>query len=516
MFLPAQAESFDQFWRGLCEIIRHRLSVLPVLRARHSTFLRKIADVVRVDSDFEDEHRQPLLDSIERDPFVSPRYPTASIRHLSGYGLKVMDLHLALDLLEDDLKNHHFSKMQSEHTNEAWHARMARVLMRAPKTRVLRLAVFPIVRRGCLLWMCPAEQAVYFPQCGGLPVPSGTDISLIQSGAVCNKDRKALFTYLGVEEPSVAQVRAAILRFHESGEHSIEATMRSLRFLYLTHKPTLHVREQLREFQVHDTDAIARRPRDVDCYLPSDGPYDAKALLGSSPGVLGRVLYLVHPAYIDDVSDSRSPSQMSWTQWLHQQLGIRQRLRLVSRDGTRLSPEWEHVARNRPKKLLGFLSHVWPDEKGFLTTKPELMRLLRKTDAAHLCIKELPVPCTLEDTLLPSPRIKALVHRFAAQNETFPILDLSREIPDMDSSREWSFLCEDLGVLSGDEMRSSLLSILHWIQRINKLAPAIEKSYRIPKIYLSIQAACEADDNSKRAMTEVLCVAPNALCIALR
>jgi len=516
VLLPSQAEPFDRFWQGLCEIIRRRLSVLPVLRARHSSALRKIADVVRVGGDFEDEHKQPLLDSIERDPFVSPRYPMESIQHLDGYGLRVMNMRLVFDLLEDDLKNSLTSKMQSKHTNEAWHSRMARILVRPPKARALQLTVLPIVRRGCLLWKCPNEQIAYFPEYDGLPVPSGTDIPLIQSEAVCNTDRKALFTYLGVKEPLLAQVRAAILRFHDSGDHSIAATARSLRFLYLTHDPTLHAREQLREIQVHDTDTIARRPRDVDCYLPSDGPYDAKALLGLSPGVLGEVLYLVHPAYTEDVPGSRNLSQMSWTRWLHQHIGIRQRLRLVSGDGKCLSLEWEHVARNLPKKLLGFLSHVWRDEKGFLIANSELMRLLQETDATHLCMEELPVPCTLQETLLPSSKVKALVHRFAAQDERFPILALSSDIPDRDLPRKWSFLCEDLGVLSEDEMPSLLLRILHWIKRINELAPAIERSHRIPEIYLLIQAACEADVDSKREKRAVLCVILHILGITLR
>lgn len=485
MYLPSPDDADGTFWAKLHSKIAKRLAIQPALMTRHG-HLRKINDVVVLWKRFMDSDGNPLFDDSDIDPFLSSHYPYESRKALVHYGLKHMSYALVFHMLRKDLKSA-ASRIKSKSTSEDSHSRIAKLLSRYAETWdtefLVQLALLPL-RSGH--WVSANSGSVYFPTTNGISIPPGLDLRILDPTAAANKSRRSLFSILGVTDPSVIQVRDSVLKKScSTAEHPGESRAH-LHFLYLTHQ-SKHSRDELRNVFIYFHDGCIRRPHQEDCYLPSDHPYGPEALLGAADNLRDIGVSFVHPTYLEDVPETPSSGHPSWNKWLQDNIGIRKKLRLIARDGKRLSSAWDIVAEFRPEKLLGLLQHLWSSEGRTVIGNYALKQIIRETDAKRLCGTELSGQCQLDQTYLPLPNLLQQCSRFLKSNERFPFLELEGMVSVEQLSSKWNFLHTELCVKK-DENVEFLLDILKWLKEANPVASSIEEYERISRLYGAINA----------------------------
>jgi hypothetical protein len=452
-----------------------------------------MGEVVYLTANGSDNDGNPLLDDPARDPFLSANYPPASRDALKRYGLRSLHFGLFLDLLKMDLSSSR-SKLKSASTDDAWHAKLAQSLRsffaKGNSERKSQLKGLPMLPLWSGEWVAANCGRVYLPSTAGIAIPAGTDLKVVDPAAMVNTDRRGLFFDLGVIEPAISDVRTSIMKGLQSKSCRLdEARSRDhLHYLYHSH-PYKQPREDLRGIFLHNHNGLVRRPSHTDFYLPSDHLYGPNSLLAETATAPGLPVSFVHPSYMEDVPSPRDPKQKTWKRWLYEDVGVRERLRLVSRDGTRLSDEWRYVAEHRPDKLLGLLGYLWQHES---TEEIEqaIFDEISATDASKMCKGSIPPSsdtCDLEDTWLPLPHLEQQCRHFMEEEEFFPFLDL----PDSDSQENflarWAFLHTFIDVGKDDDT-GFLLTILQWIKSANRDAVTIFRPGRLWDLYAAIGA----------------------------
>ncbi|KAK5994783.1 Protein NO VEIN-like protein [Cladobotryum mycophilum] len=371
-FLPPPDDDSGGFWSGLNQRIGGLIVETPILMSRHGRRLRTIDDVVIVDSDFKDENGEPLLDDPVLDPFISDQYPMHCQSALQSYGLRVLYGDRILRLLHADLESP-ASRIKSESTDEEWHSALAAFLTETYEKDMSKLYRFTLLPLRTGQWVATDNNVVYLPTTGRVPIPPGVNMRVLDPAAVSNNDRKSLFTQLGAVEPSILEVRSSIMKIYGASvpRISMAESRAHLHYLYLTHQPK-QSKDTLKVIYIYDSNGKANKPHEVDLYLQSDYAYGPEALLEPVDDEPGLEVAFVHPAYLEDVPNPPSSTKISWRKWLHEFIGVRERLRLVCRDGDDLSDAWYYIAENRPKKLLGLLKHLWTYEGPIITGSDDL------------------------------------------------------------------------------------------------------------------------------------------------
>ncbi len=310
------------------------------------------------------------------------------------------------------------------------------------------------------------------------------NLLILDPVAVDNPDRKALFEQLGVVEESTVAVRNLILSLYSPTITSLDAAQSRahLHYLYLTHQ-ALPPRDELLRICLCTKHDEVRVPYTQDTYLPGSHPYGPEALLAS-----GRVSF-VHPSYLENVPEQVASKHPTWIRWLHDFVGVRERLRLVSRDHGSLSDTWAYVAKHRPKKLLGMLKYLWSYEGTIVQNKEGLKAKIRRTRAERLCKPEVLYTCYLDETYLPLSDLQKLGTRFMEPHEHFPFLDLEFDESDGQLRAKWMFLNTFLAVGLNNDVQF-LLDILHWIKEQNIDAWTVKNHGRLVELYIAIDAKC--------------------------
>ena len=487
-FLPLKNTNLGNFWGMLPGKIQDLLAEKPILRSRHRLGFRKIREVFYLTAGAVDDHCDPLLDDPESDPFLSRRYPWGARLLLRRYGLQNLNIPLFLDLLKMDLSRSR-SRVKSVSTNDAWHSKLSKflgqVLSTKHESQLKRLPLLPLLSGE---WVSANSGPLYLPSTAGIAVPAGTGLKVINPAAVANLDRQKLFVDLGVTEPAIRDVRASILRALRSSPHPLEVAQSRdhFHYLYLSH-PHKEPQEDLSGIFLHSHDGTVERPDVKDFYLPSDHPYEPMSLLAETATAPGLLVTFVHPWFMEDVPISRNPKQKTWKQWLFEDVGVRKKLRLVSRDGKSLSDEWRYVAKHRPDKHLGMLEYLWQDEWMKLK-KGKLEHHISRVDARQMCKGSTPQSSlTLCETWLPLAHLEQQCRRFMAEEQFFPFLDL----PDSESQEhflaKWVFLHTHMHV-GKDDNTEFLLDILYWIREANGDAINISQPNRVWDLYIKIDA----------------------------
>jgi hypothetical protein len=486
MYLPSADDASGTFWADLHTEIASSLDKQLVVRTRHGD-LRKIKDVKILASDFMDRDGNPLLDDSDIDPFLSSLYHYTSRNALRPYGLMVMDFGLIFRILQKDLEGP-ASLVQSMSMSEDNHSRIAKLLSRLAETRNYRLETLALLPLRSGSWVPANSGPVVFPTIDGISIPPGIDLQVIDTTAAANEDRRSLFIQLGVTYSSIPQVRNSVLR--KSCSAAVYPTMDKsrahLHFLYLTHQFKQN-KDELRDICIYSHSGAPIRPHQEDCYLSSDHPYGPEALLETTDHLPGLTVSFIHPTFFEEAPETPNSGHPSWNKWLQEDIGIRNKLRLIAKDGRSLSPAWNYVAEFRPEKLLGLLQHLWGSEGGAVRKNDDMKRLIRQTEAKQLCGMELPGPCRLDQTYLPLPNLLEQCSRFLKSNERFPFLDIGGTLSVEQLSSKWIFLHTELGVKQDDDVEFSL-DILRWLQEANPEASSIDDYERIYKLYGVINA----------------------------
>jgi hypothetical protein len=434
-FLPSLDEA-TEFWSGLNERIRRCISETPVLRSRHGTRLRKLDDVVSLTHDFMDEYNHPLIHDGEIDPYISDGYPGTSSTRLRQYGLKYNNFDLVLRLLQSDLDSPE-SRVKSSKCGK-WHSKLAQILLKAKPSRLRDLKLLSL-RDG--KWVSARTCSTLLPTTNGIPIPEGLPMDMLDPCAISNADRLALYNHLGTSEPSISDVRACIFGLYGlfKKDVGLEASRSHLHFLYTTHQPK-YKNEELRRISVHDSNGRSFNPHTIDCFVSSKQPYGPQDLLEATDRSPGFAISFLHSFYHENVPVTSNKTHPSWNRWLYDALGVRERLRLMSRKGDSLSDTWIFVAEHRPEKLLGLLKHLWGYEGPELSKRPDLVAAVRNTSAKNLCNPKLSSSCSLQKTYLPSSTLRQECSRFLEESEEFPFLELEGFSSSPESSAGWMFL----------------------------------------------------------------------------
>ncbi|KAL8345646.1 hypothetical protein RB601_005608 [Gaeumannomyces tritici] len=507
MFLPASDDKLSQFWSGLHDRIKQLITGTPVLRSRHSAHLRRIQDVVILADDATDEDGGPLLDCCVRDPYLSDAYRLSSRQVLQKYGLQVLSLEISVALLKSDL-NSSSSKMKAKSTSDGWHSATAKLFSkcfeRGFQNLISELKDLPLLPLASGAWVSANSGVVHMPiTIRGIPIPPGLDMRVLDSSAAKNHDRSGLFRHLGAVEASVSHVRSAVLKVYSPPIRShvgVAVSKAQLHFLYLASRLE-KTPSDLKNIYVYLKVGPAAYPHRQDVYLPGGHAYGPEALLEPAGDAPGLQVAFLHPIYLEDVPTLPGSQDPSWREWLLKHLDIRERLRIVDRNGDSLSEIWIYVASQRPGKLLGLLEHAWQDEGPLVQNSSALTSALKDTDAKRLCGLSFHSDCTLGSTWLPLPGLQQKKLRFMAASDPFPFLELEEAGSAVQLTAKWGFLEQfGVGIGVGDEV-DFLLDVLYWIN------PTSDETYegKALDVYSTIQAklfGLESQDR-KRAIRKI-------------
>lgn len=490
LFLPPPDDNLDVFWSGLNKQIRDLILKTPVLRSRHRNDLRLIKDICIPRPRMADKRGHPLLDDPVNDLYLSSEYSKKVADVLETYGLEYLPADLFVDLLEADLRSTK-SKMRAPDTTNEWHSAMAQVLSfwiefypdSHPVRRLKSLPLLPL-RNG--EWMSPMSQSFYFPAIAGVEFPQSFNLRIISLSASENPDRYTLFQHLGVSEAPIDQVRASILRYFKPRfGPSLSDLKPYLDFLFLTHNPLKHTQDY-RKMRVITDGSRSENPRITDIYLPGrDHTYSPMSLLAAQGTAPGLSVNYLHPHLMQDIPDRPSSSHPSWQRWICDSVGIRDRLRLLSPNGSAISDSFLYVLEHRPDRFLGLFEHLWPHEKSLLLRNQTPRSQINGLDAKSLCQVNFTV--RLRDTWLPFKHLRNSIDRYMEHPKEFPFLIFEDLDNIQDIGTRWSFLTEYFSV-GKDENVDFLLDILYYIEQSCPEPCSVSQSRKVFDLYIALYA----------------------------
>ena len=490
MFLPSLHNSSDAFWSGLDYEIQDLMKKAPVLRSRNRNNLRLISDVLIPVTNLMDKNGQPVLDDPANDLYLSPKYPQNVVNILFDYGLKRMAALTVVGLLETDLRSAD-SKMHGRHTTDEWHSAVARMFCEWHDMNFnlvkQRLRLLPLLPLRDDKWTSTVSGPVYFSTTGDINIPDSLDLRVISPLASEDPDRKTLFRHLGASEATIDQVRASIFRvFNSNSPRSFQILKGYLDYLYLTHQPGTHTREGYANTAVVTDDWKRTFPRHTDIYLPnSKHPYSPVSLLaaqGTAPGLAVTFLYSGH---MDHVPERPNSSHPTWERWLCDFIGLRERLRLLSRNGDALSDTFLYVCEHRPDKFLGLFEHLWLHEKSNFLRNPTLRSKIEDLPAKDLCGVNFALK--LPETWLPFKHLRDSVKRYMEHPEQFPFLKFEESEMTEQFGARWNFLNEYFSV-GKDNSVEFLLEILRCIERSCPESSSDHQTKMVFELYVAIYA----------------------------
>ncbi len=391
-YLPLEHNyPWDGLWKDLVSSLKSRLENLAVFRSLERRTCRTIKDLFYRPSICNDQHGAPLFADLRPEVYLSDFYAPSDIEILNNFGLKKLTLNEIIEMVRQDLRaGPEHSRIKGLNTDDVWHTRVYKLLNIAWEERwseairsLKQLNIIPLQDGS---WVSSDSGDIFYPKYGDVVVPRGLGMRLVDPTATRNEARCAFFDNLGVhriDAPIASNIRERILR-QPTGPPMIvnlQSSVERMRFLFLTQH--LHPEEEgdlSDKFMVYNHLDEAMYPNFADMYISNDDPYGAELFLRQK----GRQVNCVNLRYFEEIPSVAPDSNRTLHQWMHQHLGIRQHLRLVSPDRASLSVECLNTARTRAAEFLGFLGHLWPFEGDIVLSTASLLTALRRTPV--LCI----------------------------------------------------------------------------------------------------------------------------------
>ncbi|KAF5589156.1 ATPase-like ATP-binding domain-containing protein [Fusarium pseudocircinatum] len=409
MFLPPSSDtSSDAFWSGLNHEIQSLMRKTPVLKSRNRIDLRLVGDVVFLLDVAKDAEGHPLFDDPTKDLYLSPRYSQKAVDILRGYGLEVLNVQTFLNLLETDLRSPNSSTTAFQIARKFY--------FYTSETEVVAFAPSEIRSVDIdYIW------ASVFPEDGGHQHPRS-----LRPQRVC--------------QATFEDVRASILRSFESKFLTFGVINEYLSFLYLTHVFGKGL-EEYTKVEIVTVASTRANPHETDVYLPgTHHAYSPASLLTVKDASPGLSVDFLHPRHMENTPDKPTLFRPSWETWLCDSIGVRKRLRLISRDKRGLSDVFLYILEHRPEKFLGLFEHLWLHEKSSLVTNRALRLKIEDLPAQNLCGVDYSLK--LKEAWLPLKSLRHSVDRYMEYPKQFPFLKL--EEPDITEhiGSKWHFLSD--------------------------------------------------------------------------
>ena len=367
--------------------------------------------------------------------YASHKYSSTDLSKLGIRELSSTDfVWLLQDYLNTDF--HRFCQQPA-----AWHSKLARALVAVWRTDLRDLRLIPL-RDGS--WVAASSVGkVFFPDMtDGLTFPIGIQVHVIDDAAAMESSRNALYSKLGAERLTSAEVYCLIRDQHRShgsdfSGWEVESVVAHAWFLFTCpHQPVDH---DLRRIRVASEDA-SRLHVGNELYMNNpEGGFNIREYLGAD----NRVVQYIHERYLSRADKVR---EKDWLRWLQTRLGVRTLPRLWS-SGV-LSPEFEWIIHSRSANdWLYLLKDQWIHYSEEIPHVGSQRDILAKIEV--LCTDERKRP--LRDVYLPTSEI--LTEPFCEQYVPLIAVDNAEHIGWKQFSRLGLRLAPDLrfslGILEG-------------------------------------------------------------------
>lgn len=500
---PTGYHTSDKFWNVLVDLIKEQLLgaqvMVPLFGSSPQKTIEQVKRFPKMPS-FLDQHGNPLFDDL--DPastvYLSKSYKDTDLDILRNYGLELLTMQDMIDRVEADLQRPS-SKMKFSETDFDWHSRAATLLkylaLLPPSFSALcaqRLRSLPLLPLGDWMWVSSSEGAFYFPTTSnGIEIPPGLGLQTVGPKAAANPDRRDLFLALGVILAKPEDIRLKILAAYKKCPTPLGGSIEWLRFLYLAQPEDNKPASDYADVTVASwagKHLVYLAPSKVDVYFPGDASEYGPVKLGLKVNLL-LADFLKDPPV--ESGNSTATAKAAWKSWLHKAIGVRERLRLVSPDGSKISDEVLHVAEHLPERFLGLLHHLWSYEG----------EQVRASRALCCQLGALQVLCEggekhpLSRAILPTPQLKSLAARYLRLRvgENLPFLKLPMTLWD-GNILEWKFL-EHLGVTGDDNLEFYLDMVGCIVDKSFETNRHPEQPYRILDLYKAIHWKCITSAN---------------------
>ncbi|RYO86238.1 hypothetical protein DL764_009033 [Monosporascus ibericus] len=430
-------------------------------------------------------------------------YEDEELDILKDFGLPYISQSELHDRVDYDLSRS-TSRMRSPETDDDWHKWATRCLNLSfeqgwhnPISEVKEFKLIPLMDGQ---WVGASRSPAYFPTTErGLPIPGDLGLALIDPQAAGLKNRRQLFSSLGVKYAPVDDIRNRILQKYKTTELvelDLETSLTYLRFLYLTHEKNHESGTWSSELGLCDTDG-AMHSTAHHFYMVNKKRYGLWGLVSGVQNYFGfDGVHFVNEGYSINPPPKPEQHSLTWKEWPKEFLGVQKYRRLVHTDHEELSKECRFIAQYLPGEFLGFLSHVWNAQGAAIECIPNLIEEL----------KEFEVPCRREQamhlsgTYLPLQTLVEKSDNFMRHSEAFPFLCLQENLHNAHMVAKWDFLTI-LGVKK-DANLQFYLDILRYIQEDNLNASDLTDPARVLHLYAQLHEELDVSSDKSEQQTK--------------
>ncbi|KAF7958935.1 hypothetical protein EAE96_002461 [Botrytis aclada] len=459
---------------------------------------------------FRDEHRAPLLaDTVAgTTAYISAFYNASDIPILEKMKAKHLDTGEFLQRLDQDLVRTHDSRMQTTPLSSPWHTRMANLLISmgqddSDKMKIQKLNIIPL---DSGIWARPLNASIFFPNSGGVDIPKGLPLNLVDGKALGNPSRKKLFSQLGVAECSPERIFFLIQqRCLPLVKGCSASDLQDIKFLFW-HHVELAVDYPINMWLWNGEKYTKASPqKDGWVYLPRcENTYALANLFGTSVPVelrsSNKVRYIVSN-YYKILESCGSRHGHTGIEWLCS-LGIKETPQLRARNSKghfqnlAMSAELNYIAEKLPGSLLGVL------QANFIQyiKLPQWDSFFRLKKVPILASSEMR---RLYSTYLPLPKLKAIASSLGLEEGC----GFLRELDGISEFEviKWNFLRRfGVGV---DEDVSFWLKLLKQAGLKDSINPSV-----VFRIYKKLQSYVDESDvkKIKNLFTDDMIFAPSS------
>ena len=464
--------------------------------------LRRIHELSELPEMCYDRHGHPLFRDLDPEVYISGSYQRADLDILHSFGLQRLAFDTVMRLVRWDLSHPSGrSKLLSPETEEDWHTRASALLLlpweNGWELVQAELRTLPLIPLNNGSWRSVDEGDVFYGVAKDIPIPKDLGLNLVDTKAAMNAKRRDLFRHLGVKLASTDMIRSLILTLYaQRGMRyiSIDHSLEHLKFLYHTHQ-SRPKSEPIIGISVYDHRNVLRPALEHDLYVQDNHPYGAQCLLGPSSGFPSEPSF-VNSRYFESSPRTRPETGVTWIKWMHDYVGVRRKIRLLSHDRTSLSEECKHIAEHHSDKFLGFLKHVWAEQGQGVTNDVVVATELQR----------LRVPCTngarepFSRCYMPLERLKNICRRFTS-SKVMRFLSISSS-EEISLFSEWWFLSTVLGVAFMDDL-SFRLDLLEAFLNSAMLSLTIQTASKVLELYQYIESWCVGAENPEAAREQV-------------
>lgn len=421
----------------------------------------------------------PLLDSQRNlQSFLATQYSKADVSCLGVRTLTVTSFIdgklLGLDGLRSYTQDH---RTHFQNRSNAWHSRVALAITGNASPSTLRNINLIPLRGGD--WVAAAKHTFYFPELeGGLKIPSGVRMSVVDIVAAQDAHRREMFKWLGAQNLNAASVSLTLLKEHTNHSDTWDKKTVISHAWYLFHAYKTLPKATQDELPLDELRlAVKDSPsllKGQSLYVDDGGEFSVAKFIPQDSGI---VRY-IDPAYFAGIPSNLSAEFKAWLKGkpdMRRTPGVQTIPTLRKLYTESLSEEFQFILKNTSsRKFLRLLMVHWGSYEDD-SQRGDIAKTIKSTSVR--CTNGSQNP--LEKTFLPLPPLT----NFPFAKDVLPFIDISDK-----KNPQW----KNLGVfgVGTDVNLRFCLRVLSGLAQNNNtpsLRPTMEE---VAQIYEAIQNKC--------------------------